>query len=231
MNSKTNFMLAILATLNLMACSESQEDNRKTPVLEVHNGYIATLAEGIQFSEKPDYPTFIKSVAGMSGFEAIGRWTEGKNVAFVFVQNLPTKFTLNLEFAPAFGPDVGKVVKLEVGDWKSHFIASDKPKKETFIIETSLPTDSIKFVIPEPLSAVEMGIGTDPREVGIMFRRLSIITDAITPAVAKTMPVVKPIPAETKNDLKPVNVKAKPVKKTAKAKKKIKQPETSSLAQ
>jgi hypothetical protein len=164
----------------------------------------------------------------MSSFETIGRWTEGKYVDFVFAQNLPTKFTLDLEFAPAFGPDVGKVVKLEVGDWKSQFIASDKPKKETFIIETSLPTDSIKFVIPEPLSAVEMGIGTDPREVGIMFRRLSIITDAITPALATTMPVVKPIPAETKNVLKPVNVKAKPVKKTAKAKKKIKQPETSS---
>ena len=231
MTRKINILIVILATLNLIACSESQEDSSKTAVLEVHNGYNATFAEGIQFAEKPDYPAFIKSVTGMSGFEAIGRWTEGKNVLFVFAQNLPAKFTLDLEFAAAFGPDVGKVVKLEVGDWKSQFIASEKPKKETFIIETSLPTDTIRFVVPLPLSPVEMGIGTDPREVGIMFRRLSIITDAITPTVATTMPVVKPIPAETKNVLKPVNVKAKPVKKTAKAKKKIKQPETSSLAQ
>ena len=231
MNSKINFMLAIVATLTLVACSENQEDSAKVPVVDVHNGYNATLAEGIQFSEKPNYPAFIKSVTGMSGFEATGRWTEGKNVTFVFAQNLPAKFTLDLEFAPAFGPDVGKVVKLEVGDWKNQFIASDKPKKETFIIETSLPTDTIKFVVPEPLSPSEMGISTDPREVGIMFRRLSIISDAINPAVATTIPVVKPIPAETKNVVKPVNDKAKPVKKTAKAKKKIKQPEASSLAQ
>ena len=231
MNSKINFMLAIVATLTLVACSENQEDSAKVPVVDVHNGYNATLAEGIQFSEKPNYPAFIKSVTGMSSFEATGRWTEGKNVTFVFAQNLPAKFTLDLEFAPAFGPDVGKVVKLEVGDWKNQFIASDKPKKETFIIETSLPTDTIKFVVPEPLSPAEMGISTDPREVGIMFRRLSIISDAINPAVATTIPVVKPIPAETKNVGKPVNDKAKPVKKTAKAKKKIKQPEASSLAQ
>ena len=228
MNLKLIPSLVVLVAFTLVACGDNQEDRSKVPVVEVHNGYNATLAEGIQFAIKPDYPAFIKSVAGMSGYETIGRWTEGKYVDFVFAQNLPAKFTLDLEFAAAFGPDVGKVVKLEVGDWKSQFIASEKPKKETFIIETSLPTDSIKFVIPEPLSAVEMGIGTDPREVGIMFRRLSIITDAITPALATTMPVVKPIPAETKNVLKPVNVKAKAVKKTAKAKKKIKQPETSS---
>ena len=235
MSCKTNILLVILVLLNLMACSDSQEDSKKNHVLEVHNGYIATLAEGIQFSEKPDYPAFIKSVAGMSSFEAIGRWTEGKNVTFVFAQNLPAKFTLDLEFAPAFGPDVGKVVKIEVGDWKNQFIASEKPKKETFIIETSLPTDTIKFVVPVPLSPVEMGIGTDPREVGIMFRRLSIISDAINPAVATTMPVVKPIPVETKAInkavIKPVDVKGKPIKKTTKAKKKNKQSEVSSLAQ
>ena len=229
MPRKINILIVVLVALNLMACSESQEDNIKTPALEVHNGYIATLAEGIQFAEKPDYPVFIKSVAGMSGYETIGRWTEGKYVEFVFAQNLPLKFTLDLEFAPAFGPDVSKVVKIEVGDWKSQFVASDIPKKETFFIETSLPTDTIKFVVPEPLSPAGMGIGTDTREVGIMFRRLSIISDAINPAFAKTMPVVKPIPADTKNDLKPVNVKAKPIKKTTKAKKKDKQHETSSL--
>jgi hypothetical protein len=229
MNLKLIPSLVVLVAFTLVACGDNQEDRSKVPVVEVHNGYNATLAEGIQFAIKPDYPAFIKSVAGMSGYETIGRWTEGKYVDFVFAQNLPAKFTLDLEFAPAFGPDVGKVVMIEVGDWKSQFVASDLPKKVTFLVETSAPTDSIKFIVPFPVSPVEINAGTDTRKVGIMFKRLSIISDAISPAFAKTMPVVKPIPADTKNDLKPVNVKAKPIKKTTKTKKKDKQPETSSL--
>ena len=204
-------ILVALVTVNLFACSENQEESLKAPVVEVHNGYSATLSEGIQFSEKPDYPAFIKSVVGMSGFEPIGRCTEGKLVDFVFAQNLPVKFTLNLEFAPAFGPDVGKVVKIEVGDWKNQFVASDQPKKETFIIENSLPTNSIKFIVPEPTSPVELGVGADAREVGIMFKRLSITSDAIETKIATpTMPVAK-------QEL---------VKKTVKLKKKVKATET-----
>jgi hypothetical protein len=171
----------------------------------------------------------------MSGFEPIGRWTEGKLVDFVFAQNLPVKFTLNLEFAPAFGPDVGKVVKIEVGDWKNQFVASDQPKKETFIIETSSPTNSIKFIVPEPISPVELGIGDDSRKVGIMFRHLSIKSDTNLVTNVSTLSVVKAIHGETKdvkkNAIKIVDVNPKLVKKTFKPKKKIKQPEVSSLAQ
>jgi hypothetical protein len=204
-------ILVALVTVNLLACSENQEESLKAPIVEVHNGYSATPSEGIQFSEKPGYPAFIKSVTGMSGFEPIGRWTEGKLVDFVFAQNLPVKFTLNLEFAPAFGPDVGKVVKIEVGDWKNQFVASDQPKKETFIIANSLPTNSIKFIVPEPTSPVELGVGAVTREVGIMFKRLSITSDAIETKIATpTMPVAK-------QEL---------VKKTVKLKKKVKATET-----
>ena len=211
MSIKIISILVALVTVSLLACSENQEESLKAPIVEVHNGYSATLSEGIQFSEKPDYPAFIKSVSGMSGFEPIGRWTEGKLVDFVFAQNLPVKFTLNLEFAPAFGPDVGKVVKIEVGDWKNQFVASDQPKKETFIIENSSPTNSIKFIVPEPTSPVELGVGADTREVGIMFKRLSITSDAIETKIATpTMPVAK-------QEL---------VKKTVKLKKKVKPTET-----
>ncbi len=239
MNSKRILTLAILASLNLTACGENQEDIAKAPVVEVHNGYNATLAEGIQFSEKPDYPAFIKSVAGMSGFETIGRWTEGKEVNFVFTQNLPTKFTLDLEFAAAFGPDVGKVVKIQSGDWENQFVASDQPKKVTFIIETTTPADNIKFIVPYPISPADLGTGTDPREVGIMFKRLSITSDEIpkvVPTVIPSVPVI--VPAQTAAPApvakiapeKPVDVKTAPAKKAPKHKKTVKATETSSLA-
>lgn len=242
MNSKKILTLAILASLNLTACGENQEDVAKAPVVEVHNGYNATLAEGIQFSEKPDYPAFIKSVAGMSAFETIGRWTEGKEVNFVFTQNLPTKFTLDLEFAPAFGPDVGKVVKIQVGEWENQFVASNQPKKETFIIETTTPTDSIKLIVPNPISPADLGTGTDTREVGIMFKRLSITSDEIpkvVPTVIPSAPVIAaaPAPAATPAPApvvkiapeKPVDVKTAPAKKAPKHKKTVKAAETSSL--
>ena len=178
MNSKTILVVSILGCLNLIACGDQEEQiTAPAPSLEVHNGYQATLEEGIQFAEKPDYPAFIKSVKGMSGFETIGRWTEGKQVEFVFTQSLPTKFTLNLEFAPAFGPDQGEVAQIQTGDWKSTFVASDRPKKVSFLIETATPTNSIQFVVPYPISPAELGIGEDTRKVGIMFKRLSIVTN------------------------------------------------------
>ena len=237
MNSKKILTLAILVSLNLTACGENQDDIAKAPVVEVHNGYNATLAEGIQFSEKPDYPAFIKSVAGMSGFESTGRWTEGKEVNFVFTQNLPIKFTLDLEFAPAFGPNVGKVVQIQVGDWRNQFIASDQPKKVTFIIEAPTPTDSIKFIIPSPISPADLGFGNDTREVGLIFKHLSITSDEIAkvvPTVIPSVPVIAPAPmsapvVKTAPE-KPVDVKTAPAKKTPKHNKTVKATETPSLA-
>ena len=232
MTFKKTLIIATLVCLNLVACGDDKDDIAKVPVVEVHNGYNATLAEGIQFAIKPDYPAFIKSVAGMSSFETIGRWTEGKYVDFVFAQNLPPKFTLDLEFAPAFGPDVSKVVKIEVGDWKNQFIASDLPKKVTFLVETSVPTDSIKFVVPFPASPIEIGAGDDTREVGIMFKRLSIISKEIAkvvpaiissvPAIVAVPPVTVPVVSKEVTDKKPVTAKKVPTKKTAKTNKKVK---------
>ena len=225
---KKTLIIATLVCLNLVACGDDKDDIAKVPVVEVHNGYNATLAEGIQFAIKPDYPAFIKSVAGMSGYETIGRWTEGKYVDFVFAQNLPAKFTLDLEFAPAFGPDVSKVVKIEVGDWKNQFVASDLPKKVTFLVETSAPTDSIKFFVPFPVSPVEINAGTDTRKVGIMFKRLSIISNEsakVAPTVISnvpaivSLPVTAPVLSKVVTTKKPVTVKTVPTKKIAKKKK------------
>ncbi len=172
----------------------------------------------------------------MSGFETIGRWTEGKYVDFVFAQNLPTKFTLDLEFAPAFGPDADKVVEIQVGDWKNQFVASAQPQKVTFLVQTSVPTDSIKFIIPRPISPAHLGTGTDTRKVGIMFKRLSITSDeiakavpAVIPSAPVTAPISAPAPVVKIAPEKSVDVKTAPAKKAPKHKKKVKATETTSL--
>lgn len=229
MSSKKILILAIMASLNLVACGDKQDDNAKAPFVEVHNGYNATLAEGIQFSEKPDYPAFIKSVTGMSGFETIGRWTEGKDVNFVFTQNLPAKFTLDLEFAPAFGPEVGKVVQIQAGDWKDQFVASNQPQKVTFLVQTTMPTDSITFIVPKPISPADLGVGKDTRKVSIMFKRLSITSDEIAKVLPTVMPnasIIVPtsslVPMLKNTPEKPVDIKTTPAKKNQKHKKKVK---------
>jgi hypothetical protein len=159
---------------NVFDLSRSGSDRSYQLIPVVYN---ATLAEGIQFAAKPYYPSFIKSVEGMSGYEAIGRWTEGKNVIFTFTQKLPTIYTLELELAGAFGPNAGKEIQIQSGVWQGRFIVDVKPRMYKIPVKTNNPTDKIEFIIPEPKSPNELGGSGDPRQLGIMFKRLSIITN------------------------------------------------------
>ena len=175
MKSRFTLVVVALVALNLVACGKTEEPTKVSAVV-IKDGYNATLAEGIQFAAKPNYPSFIKSVTGMSGYETSGRWTEGKNVVFTFTQNLPATFTLELDLGGAFGPNVGKVVQIQAGGWKQQFVADAKPSNNKFLVKTNAPTDSIEFTIPEPKSPKELG-ADDTRQLGIMFKRLSIVTN------------------------------------------------------
>ena len=162
MKSIFALILAASVCLNITACG--------------HDGYDATLAEGIQFAAKRDYPTFIKSVSGMSGYEAEGRWTEGKNVVFTFKEKLPTSFTLELEMVGGFGPTAGNAIHVLVGDWAGHPVIDTKPGIHKLLVKTNTPTDHIDFIVPYATSPNALG-GHDSRELGIMFKRLSIIAN------------------------------------------------------
>lgn len=144
---------------------------------QIPENYNATLAEGIQFAVKPNYPSFIKSVIGMSGYETAGRWTEAKNVIFIFNKNIPATFTLELDLAGAFGPNAGKEIQIKTGGWRGQFIVDVNPRLYKILVKTKSPTDRIEFIIPEPISPNELGGINDPRKLGIMFKRLSIITN------------------------------------------------------
>jgi hypothetical protein len=187
-----SLLLTFLAILTFVACSDKSEEtkakvsvNAKLPATALSQNiavappvtppYEASLNEGIQFGEKPGYPSFIKSVSGMSKYEEIGRWTEGAKATFTFVNPLPTIFKLRLEMGRAFGPNLGKPVKVNIGDWKGEFTI-EKPEAQTFAlnIKTSQPAESIEFIIPDPQSPAELKMSSDPRPLGILFKRLSI---------------------------------------------------------
>ena len=166
---------ALTATLEKLE-STAKAELAKVAVTDVYEGYNATLAEGIQFTEKQNYPSFIKSVTGMSSYEPSGRWTEGKNVTFTFTQNLPANFTLELDLVDAFGLNIGREIQVQVGDWKGQFVGLAAPIINNLLVITSSLTDTIEFIIPAPESPKNLGQNADDdRLLGIMFRRLSIV--------------------------------------------------------
>ena len=60
-----------------------------------------------------DYPADVASVSGISGPEAVGRWTDGASAVVQFKKALPSTFQLKLQTFGAFGPNVG--IPIEIG--------------------------------------------------------------------------------------------------------------------
>ena len=186
--SKLSFIVATLVILNLTACeNKPAEESAKTGVeaaatsvgvvVEVQNGYKATLAEGIQFADKQNYPLFVKSVTDMSNYETLGRWTDGEKVVFTFTQNLPNNFTLELDLADTFSTNIGKEIQVQVGDWSGQFVGVQNASNNKLTVKTTMPADSIVFTIPKPESPVNLGTGQDLRLLGIKFKKLSVIAE------------------------------------------------------
>lgn len=176
MNIKLPFIFIVLVMLNLTACNDSpKEEPPKAVAVEVHDGYNATLAEGIQFAQKQNYPSFIKSVTGMSNYEPLGRWSDGEKVVFTFSENLPNTFVLDLDFADTFQSNRGKEILVQVGNWKGQFVGKGDASNNSFLVNTTVPSNSIEFIIKFPASPIETGIGSDVRLLGLKFKNLRIL--------------------------------------------------------
>lgn len=140
--------------------------------------YEASLADGIDFT-RSGYPTFLAEVSGMSGHEAWGRWTDAAEAAtakFRFAQSLPQKFALELK-ANAFGPNVGRPVKVRVGAVEKEFIVKDAPAPELHVLtfDGVNGADTIEIVPPQPTSPKQLDPQNgDPRMLGVSLVSLQI---------------------------------------------------------
>ena len=172
---KLSLIFLVTVMISLAGCDDKPKELPAEPVVvDVHDDYTATLAEGIQFADKPNYPSFIKSVTGMSDYESSGRWTEGKNVVFTFTQNLPANFTLEIDLADTFSTNIGKEIQVQVGDWKGQFLGVINASNNKLLVKTATPANSIIFTIPKPESPVNLGTGQDVRLLGVKFKFLKI---------------------------------------------------------
>lgn len=126
--------------------------------------YEATLAEGIDFT-RPEFPSFVKDVQGLSGSEAWGRWTDatvGPVLKFTFKQTLPRKFTLEIT-GSAYGPNVGLPVKVRVGAVEKTFIIPPNKGVDTYRLtfETDGTADTIEIIPPNPARPQDIIPGND----------------------------------------------------------------------
>lgn len=118
-------------------------------------------------------PSIISNVSGLSGSEAWGSWSIGKEIEIEFTSNLPESFTLKIT-AKAFKNNTSKDIFVQVGDiWKTMQL-SDSLSEVSLDFHNSKPTKAIKIFVPTPTSPHEIGMNADERKIGIGFVSLSI---------------------------------------------------------
>lgn len=153
--------------------TESADSKSKNTLLTSPDPSEIALADGIIFSN-PDYPSFLENVSGMSGREAWGRWSDGKEVVFTFKKSLPAKFDLVLK-ASVISSNENKSIPFKVGKWSGSLNmpagSIDNAKEYRLHVNNSTKSKEIRITIPNP---VQPGT-TDTRYLGIAFITMKII--------------------------------------------------------
>lgn len=114
----------------------------------------------------------VVEIKGVSGVEAWGRWSDGKQVTLRFAAPLPDRFTLKL-VAAAYGPNVDKSFKVSAGAAMADVILGGVAKEHSIRLEGVGKTDTLTISIPLPTSPQSLGQGNDPRLLGISLGAMS----------------------------------------------------------
>lgn len=157
-------------TIFLSACGDKQDAAvpMAAAVDQLAPRYESTLAAGIDF-KRPGYPNFLVDVAGVSGPEKWGRWTDGPEVRLRFSSPLPKKFVLELQ-ANAFGPNEGKPVKIRAGTVERVVIIKNVPANSVYTAEFDdvISADTIVITPPSPVLPREVDPSNqDERRLGL----------------------------------------------------------------
>lgn len=138
--------------------------------------YAATLQEGIDF-RRGEFPSFVKSIQGLSGQESWGRWSDANIASAVrlrFSKPLPNEFSLVFTAIP-FKPNTNKNLKIKIGT-KTYLVNMEKGVHEYTLAVTLAgeQVSSIDFVPPKPTPPRNLGINSDKRKLGVGFINLRI---------------------------------------------------------
>jgi hypothetical protein len=142
--------------------------------------YQSTLAQGIDF-RREGFPHFVSAVSGISAVEQWGRWSETDEkgrVQFKFNEALPENFVLELTVS-AYGPNVGKPVRVKVGDDEKTFVVAGGQGVEVQKVEFRGVRDKreLEIVVPQPVRPKDLPGGSDDaRRLGLGFVSLRIVS-------------------------------------------------------
>jgi phosphoglycerol transferase len=115
----------------------------------------------------------LSAVAGLSGTESFGTWSDGDTVKLTFKTALPDRFDLKM-VAKAFGPNVGKPIRLDCGSFSTTLLLDQRVSEQSLVVENPDRVSSIILTIPAPISPSEVGAGNDRRRLGIGLASIEI---------------------------------------------------------
>lgn len=138
--------------------------------------YEASFEDGIRFAKK-GMPAFVESIKGLAEWESWGRWSIGDAVSIRFKEKLPSNFSLNIELADVFGPNVHKMLQVHAGDVTVSQTLNEIGVQRCYQFEFhEVDTNVLEIGIPHPFrpkDIVKLG-NEDPRRIGLGFVALTI---------------------------------------------------------
>lgn len=131
----------------------------------------------MSFVNNARWPGLISKAQGLSGAESWGTWSEGPKVTFEFIAPLPKGFSICLNVAGVFGPNMGRDFVATVGNSVRKFQSKGWVAEEItipFINPTASNTFTIDIPQPTAPASLTGGVG-DPRLLGLAFVGLEVI--------------------------------------------------------
>lgn len=126
-------------------------------------------------------PTWVAGLAGFSGREPWGRWTDARAAHVDLAVPLPQRFTLQINVAHAMPPNVDRDIVVEIGGIRRTFrIGPSMTAAVAIAFELPAPARRLTLHVPEAVSPRELGINADTRRLGI-----GVASIAITPLAEK----------------------------------------------
>ena len=118
-------------------------------------------------------PASVKSTRGLAAPESFGRWSQDKEVVLVLNEPISGDLQVTIE-ASAFGPNVGQPFSIALGDVEQPLLLGTTAQAHTLYFPDVADARSLVIRVPQPTSPQQLGIGQDPRLLGISLVRLSM---------------------------------------------------------
>ncbi|WMN19744.1 hypothetical protein QL104_10125 [Pseudomonas piscis] len=125
---------------------------------------------------RDSWPGILESVGGLSWAEPWGRWSDTKTISLKFLEPLPEHLKVTIA-GRAFGPNVGKVITLNLGAEKAEFSLGAAIEEKVIYLRNDGYSRSVFIDVPDPVSPMEMGASTDGRKLGIGLVKLRVEAD------------------------------------------------------